>query len=276
MRILRNTGRRFGYRGGGRRKGGFEGNYDNWESASSAALRIGAGYDQPCILDVVEKSTMAVIEGKAAFERDSVLFNYPDYPYPVLACLLKLAAEKRGRLSVLDFGGALGSLYFQCKPFLNRLESLRWNVVEQSHFVMKGNASFQTSELRFFPTITDCLSSERPDVAIFSGVLQYLESPNTCIDEVGATGAALLIDRTPTVSESADAYTIQNVPASIYRATLPFRAFGRESLSRMKPPGYVSTADFDALDGNVMLGGREIRFKGFFLEKSKANELRKH
>jgi putative methyltransferase (TIGR04325 family) len=38
----------------------------------------------------------------------------------------------------LDFGGSLGSSYFQNKKFLDALRLVEWNVVEQENFVATG------------------------------------------------------------------------------------------------------------------------------------------
>ena len=264
-RSLRGIGRRFGYRPAA--DGGFDGRYGSWDEACKAARVRGEGYDQLRILDRVARATREVISGKAAFERDSVLFERADYPYPVLACLLQIAAGNKGHLSVLDFGGALGSLYHQCRPFLRGLEKLRWRVVEQPHFVAAGRADFQTDELQFFTSVAECLSIETPDVALFSGVLQYLEEPQIPVDAACRAGMAVLVDRTPMVATETDVFTVQTVPASIYAASLPFRAFGTKSLQRLIPADYVRVADFDALDGDIRVGAVNLQFKGFFGKK---------
>lgn len=264
-RSLRGIGRRFGCRMA--TDGGFDGRFASWDEACKAACARGEGYDQQQILDQVAWATREVIAGRAAFERDSVLFERPDYPYPVLACLLQLAAGNKGQLSVLDFGGALGSMYHQCRPFLRGLERLRWRVVEQPHFVAVGRADFQTDELQFFTTVAECLSVEAPDVALFSGVLQYLEEPQIPVDAVCRAGVAVLVDRTPMVATEMDVFTVQTVPASIYAASLPFRAFGTKSLQRLIPADYVRVADFDALDGDIRVGAVNLQFKGFFGKK---------
>ena len=265
VRLLRGIGRRFGYRAGA--DGGFDGRYGTWDEACEAARSRGDGYHQMRILDRVACATREVIAGKAAFERDSVLFERADYPYPVLACLLQLAADNKGYLSVLDFGGALGSMYHQCRPFLSGLEKLRWRVVEQPHFVAAGRADFQTDELQFFTSIAECLSVETPDVALFSGVLQYLEEPQIPVDAVCRAGAAVLVDRTPMIATESDVFTVQTVPASIYAASLPFRVFGTKSLQRLIPADYVRVAEFGALDADTRLGAVNFQFKGLFGKK---------
>ena len=115
---------------------GFHGDYPSWESAQADC----AGYDQPSILEKVSASTQAVVDGRAVFERDSVLFDKPDYNWPLLAILQKVARQDENRLRLIDFGGSLGSTYRQCRRFLEGLEKVEWNVVEQQAFISRGRA----------------------------------------------------------------------------------------------------------------------------------------
>src|SRR5690349_12566766 len=92
----------------------FSGSYPDWEHANAHAT----GYDSAPILEHVKRSALKVKNGEAAFERDSVAFVETQYSFPVLAALLRAGTEDHGRLSVLDFGGSLGSSYFQCIHFV--------------------------------------------------------------------------------------------------------------------------------------------------------------
>ena len=107
-------------------------------------------------------ATLEVIAGRAAFERDSVLFNEVQHSFPVLAGLLRAATENEGRLCVLDFGGSLGSSYFQCRGFLSVPSLLSWNVVEQPHFVRCGRECIESEQLKFYFTIDDVLKENKP------------------------------------------------------------------------------------------------------------------
>jgi putative methyltransferase (TIGR04325 family) len=76
--------------------------------------RRSKGYAAELIVDAVARATREVVAGRAAFERDSVLFDTPDFRYPIVAALLRAAAQNNGHLEVVDFGGSLGSTYRQC------------------------------------------------------------------------------------------------------------------------------------------------------------------
>jgi putative methyltransferase (TIGR04325 family) len=105
------------------------GDYADWASARAAAK----GYDAANILEIQRASMRKVRDGAALYERDSVVFDKVEYFFPTLAALLLIAARNGNRLSVLDFGGALGGSYYQNRGLLSHLESLSWHVVEQAH-----------------------------------------------------------------------------------------------------------------------------------------------
>src|SRR6478752_10529059 len=144
----------------------FEGPFESWEAASAQST----GYDADDILLRVLEATHKVKRGEAAFERDSVLFGDIDYPWPVTAGLMWAAARFNGRLDVLDFGGSLGSTYFQHARLLSALADVRWNVIEQPNFTRAGRAELQDDRLRFYDSIGECLKEASPDVVLISAV----------------------------------------------------------------------------------------------------------
>lgn len=81
------------------------GSFGRWFDAVAAA----DGYDSPAILEKQRAAARKVRDGEAVFERDSVLFDRIQYSFPMLAALLLAAGLNRDKLTILDFGGALGS-----------------------------------------------------------------------------------------------------------------------------------------------------------------------
>ena len=155
------------------------------------------GYEAENILAKVLTATLKVKRGEAVFERDSVLFDEIEYAWPVLAGLMWAAARNRGVLNVLDFGGALGSNYFQNQKFLRDLTDTRWNVVEQAHYVQAGQKYIQDGYLRFYQTIEACLQDNQPNFVVLSSVLQYLSQPEVVINRLAEIRAdTLILDRT--------------------------------------------------------------------------------
>lgn len=243
----------------------FSGRYADWLAASKLAV----GYDTDHILERVKKATLEVRAGTAAFERDSVLFSEIQHPFPVLAGLLRAAIEDGERqLSVLDFGGSLGSSYFQCRQFLSVLHSLRWSIIEQEHFVRCGQELFESEQLRFYFTIEECLQKETPNAALLSSVLQYMPEPYPILAKLMESGIKyLIIDRTPFSDSKNDVITLQYVPPSIYATSLPCRIFSKEAFIAQVPHGYEIIAQFESNDGGGVAAGLKFAFGGMILRR---------
>ncbi len=225
----------------------FKGEYFSWEEASAQC----AGYDAENILSKVLAATLKVKNGEAAFERDSVLFDKIEYAWPVLAGLMWVATRSGGILNVLDFGGALGSSYFQNRKFLKDLPEVRWNVVEQAHYVEAGQKHIQDKQLRFYPTIDACLAENQPNVVLLSGVLQYLPEPIGVLNLlVEIKASTLILDRTSYVNSGIKpSIKIQEVPAEIYAASYPCRFFNEnELIAVLAQKCYTLLETFPSLD----------------------------
>lgn len=242
----------------------FVGDYDTWKEAEE----ICEGYESNLILDKVLAATLKVKNGEAVYERDSVVFNHVEYSWPVTASLMWAAARNNGRLNVLDFGGSLGSSYFQNKVFLKLLSEVSWNVVEQSHYVDAGKKHIQSEQLKFFKTIDDCKSKNQQNVILLSSVLQYLDDYIDIIKQLTTTNATLLIiDRTPFSSIDSDKILIQKVPSSIYSASYPMRVFSRSKFLETLNKDWKLISEFTSPEGKIKsTKGLEFSFEGMLLE----------
>ena len=235
----------------------FSGDYPNWQVACGDAI----GYGSEEILRRVTDATRQVVAGKAAFERDSVLFAKLAYPYPLLAALLRAAALNGGHLRVIDFGGSLGSTFRQCRPFLDGLASIRWCVVEQPGFADVGAKEFSTKELFFAASPGGVFMKMQGGVALLSSVLQYVENPVHVLDELAQTGAtSLVIDRTPLSQLSRDRLCVQTVPAKIYTASYPAWIFSRDKLMSTLARDWRLLAEFDSEEAEFLTRDR-LRFR---------------
>lgn len=196
----------------------------------------------------------SVASGKAAFERDSVLFDEIQYSWPVLAGLMKAAADSGGYLRVLDFGGSLGSSYYQNRKFLEQLKEVKWCVVEQKNFVECGKRDFETDVLKFFSCIEDAAQSCKFNVVLLSSVLPYLEHPYDMLEQIIELGTGtVIIDRTPVLPGNADRLTIQNIPGTIYHASYPAWFFSEKKFLNFMDKKYSLLVKFDTLGGEVRL-----------------------
>lgn len=244
----------------------FEGPFPTWRQARESCT----GYDSLQILSKVLVATMKVKGGEATYERDSVLFDAPEYEWPVIAALLRTAVRHNGRLSVLDFGGALGSSYFQNRKLLDTAADLRWAVVEQDHYVNAGRQHIEDSVLRFYSSIGDCTAASRPNAILLSSVLQYLENPEEILSNLVECDADIIIlDRTIINASESHRIYVQRVPASIYQASYPCRSLSRSKLLRAFAPHYHFVSEFSSLEFPA-LQPIESSFGGFIFERSHA------
>lgn len=224
---------------------GLHGNYTNWEAAQDNS----AGYDTDIILQKTSDALGKVKNGEAVYERDSVLFEEIQYSWPLLTGLLWVAACSGGKLNVLDFGGSLGSTWFQNRTFLKNLNSVRWNIIEQPRYVEVGQRGFQNDQLRFYSSIDECLSQSEPNVFLLSGVLQYLEQPYEQLDSLRSSSCQfLIIDRTPFWGGSADRICVQQVPPEIYPTSYPSWIFSMQRFRSILSLHWEVIAEFDSLD----------------------------
>lgn len=211
------------------RRYGWSGNYPNWQAAQQKAT----GYDSAMILEKVKNSLLKVKNGEAVYERDSVLFDHIEYDWPVLAGLMWVAAQHQGRLSVLDFGGSLGSSFFQNRKFLSVLKEVEWSVVEQNHFVEAGISNFQDEQLKFFSTCEQCMMERKPNVILLSSVLSYIEKPFELLQYISSLQVEfIIIDRLPVIKEDRDQIKLQKVNPSIYPATYPAWFFSKSEFEK--------------------------------------------
>jgi putative methyltransferase (TIGR04325 family) len=243
--------------------------YDRSPGGWAGAMASSRGYSDSAILARVQQATREVVAGRAAFERDSVLFTQREAPFQLLTPLLRHALLNGATLEVIDFGGSLGSSYRQCRPFLPHGLRVRWHVVEQALFVKAGQAEFATDELRFHASLEALPAFDAPPVLLASSVLQYIEHPHEVLALFARSRAqSLVIDRTPMSSQAGDVVCLQQVPRHIYDASYPCWVFGREGLLRQLQPHWEPLVEFCCPEGrHAARGGPDFEFKGLILER---------
>ena len=245
-----------------RRRGGravFSGNFPDWQAAAAAA----SGYDDAAILERVAAATREVVAGRAVFERDSRLFREPEPNYPLIAALA-LSADGDG-LRVLDFGGALGSAYFQNRSWLRELGALEWTVVEQPHFVACGQREFTTGELRFAFSIGEALAAGGLTRCCFP--VSAISSRPWAVWRLALRGTGIGADRTPLVGNGR--WIAARTPA-LYGG-LP-GAFPGEALHDALAEKLAGDG-FDSYEGVELPGERRRSVIGRSLEASRCGSL---
>ena len=247
----------------------WKGKYSSWDEAISQCTGYGAN-------DVIEKTRAAlrkVRDVEAAYERDTILYDNIIYSWPLLATLLKAAIENNKVLEVLDFGGSLGSSYYQNKDMLSGVEKLTWNIIDQPRIVEIGKEEMENSQLRFYSTIDDCLQTCTINVVLLSGTLQYIEKPHELLNTLISIGADyFIIDRTPFLRQDEDDILgIQYTSAPYYTASFPARRFNRQKIINHFIGKYHLTSNYFSYgnnDNNALFSIEGMLFKSEVPSKS--------
>lgn len=245
----------------------WKGNYSDWASALAAS----DGYDSNLILEKVRAATLKVKSGEAVYERDSFIFNEKQYSWALLSVLLRIAAQHGGKLNVIDFGGSLGSTYFQNKDFLAAANiELNWRVVEQAHFVEVGNKDIASDELSFFTDLEEAATEFDANILLLSGVLQCVEYPDAIIKtSKDLQFPNIIIDRTAFIDDANSRITVQYVPEWIYKASYPCRFFNETAIKQSFEDSYICQLSFESYADIPMLteDGKRLYWKGFYFQK---------
>lgn len=239
---------------------GWSGNYTSW----AEAVKRSGGYDRANILLRVKEATNAVIKGEATWERDSVLFYEKAYHLELLTAIFYIRHVNNSPYDIIDFGGALGSLYHQHQSIVDESVIKTWNIIEQPGFVETGRQEFQNHRLKFYSTIDELDLKQPAQLLIMSSVLQYLPDPLHFIKYVLTLNIPFLfIDRTAFTHQPGNRLTIQKVHPSIYRATYPCWFLSYNTFIDLFAPKYSIMFEFDAIDRS---GLPSTFFKGMFLK----------
>ncbi|MNX23217.1 hypothetical protein D3C86_532110 [compost metagenome] len=250
---------------------GWFGNYNTWDEAKSSA----SGYEAGNILEKTKQSLLKIKNGEATYERDSVLFDKKEYLYAIISSLLYIAVKNGNKLNVIDFGGSLGSTWFQVRDFIPVEIEISWSIVEQTAYVEEGKKHFVDDVLDFYFNIDDCtMAKKNVNVVLLSSVLQYLEKPHEFLDRLTNYKIDyLLFDRTAFINgPSLDRLTIQIVPPEIYDARYPSWFFNEDKfLNHFND--YQLKADFFPYIGSERSIAIDHQFigydKGFLFEKKR-------
>ena len=240
-----------------RRKIKLSGNYKTWEDA----LKLSKGYSDRKIFEKTKKSLESVLSEQAKFERDSFLFYKESYDETLLSILTKIK-KKIKRIHLCDFGGSLGSLYFQHRSIFKSI-LIDWNVVEQKHYVKYANNKIDIKNLYFYDNL-NFLSKKRINVALFSSSLQYLKYPYQILDKmIKKKISNIIIHRSPFMKNN-EIIKIQYIPKHIYDASYPIRILNINKIcKKLKKAGYKINSQYklnEEIDGYF--------YQTFYFEKT--------
>ena len=205
----------------------FEGPLPSWQDAVARS----EGWNSSAITEKTLSMASKVRDGIIEFEQDTLAREKIIYSDTILAFLVLTLARQKNRLDVVDFGGSLGTNFFQNRKILRNLGGIpfSWNIVERPVLADLGCRNFSTAELRFFTDIEQAAQSRADpiDAFLFSGSFQYLPDPPAFLDRLIAMGANILaFDRLLTSPALHHQPYIQRPdPEVYYRASYPVWCF---------------------------------------------------
>lgn len=239
----------------------FDDRFYSWEEA----LNSSNGFDNINILNQVIDATKKVISGEALYERDGLVFKVQEINWPLLTAIY-LARNfcKDTKLNILDFGGSLGSSFFQHKRYLNDIGIFNWSIVEQDHYCFAANQNIVDENLRFYSSLDSYLTEKTPSLVYFGSSLQYIDNFESVLNTINNIEAdVLLIDRTPTVNFDYNLVAVQKVPKRIYRASYPVHLFNLNYLLEKIKEHWKVINVFESLgDDTYTKKGRTVKWSG--------------
>ena len=174
-----------------------------------------------------------------------------------------LEKKIKKKIKLCDFGGSLGSLYFQHRSLFGS-NFIDWNIIEQKHFVKYANKKINIKNLHFYDNL-NLLLKKKINAVLFSSSLQYLEYPYQILDKmIKRKIPNIIIHRSP-FTESDEIIKIQQVPKHIYDTSYPIRILNIVKIcNKLKSAGYKINSKFklkEEIDGYF--------YETFYFERKK-------
>jgi len=246
-------------------KYGWKGVYSSFQEAKEKCK----GYDEDHILNRIRETTLKVKNKEIAYERDGIAYDEVQMNFPLLKTLLYVASKNNNELTVIDFGGSLGTAYYQNYPYLQHIKKLRWCIIEQPKFVEAGKAEFENEHIKFYTSIEECMAENDPQLFIICSVLQYLEKPYDLLEQVKNTKIPyLLLDYVGYNDKDKDRITIQHVPPVFYgiEASYPCRFFSRAKIHDQLCETYDQKYDFISAHEKYYIQFKPFKYEGALWE----------
>jgi putative methyltransferase (TIGR04325 family) len=242
-------------------KYGWKGHYKTYEEAKQKCK----GYDEDHILNRIIETTHKVKNEEVAYERDGILYDTVQMNFPLLKTLLYIASKNNNELTLIDFGGSLGTTYYQNYPYLKHLKKIKWCIIEQPKFVEAGKKHFENEHIKFYGSIQECMAENDPQLFLICSVLQYIEKPYQLLDEVVNTKIPyIMLDYVGYNNRNSDRITIQHVPPVFYgiEASYPCYFFNRAKIQDKLCERYEKEHDFISTDEKFYIQFKPFKYEG--------------
>lgn len=253
-------------------KYGWKGNYKTFTAAKENCT----GYDADSILKRIAYTTDKVRTGAAVYERDGILYDEIKINFNLLSVLLMVAGRNDNELTIIDFGGSLGTTYYQNIKYLSHLKKINWCIIEQENFAALGKKSFENEHVKFYNSLEEChIHHPKPDLILISSVLQYIQEPYALLEHILSFRIPnLMLDLVGYTDGDKDRITIQHVPPVFYGVSVsyPCTFFNRMNLESKFKKTYCKIFDFISEPEKYYLEFKPFHYEGAFWELQEPQE----
>ncbi|WP_421943910.1 methyltransferase, TIGR04325 family [Pedobacter sp.] len=243
-------------------KYGWKGDFKSFEDAQKQCT----GYDENHILNRIAQTTKSVINNEAKYERDGIIYDEINLNQNLLSALLLVASRNNNKLTLIDFGGSLGTSYYQNIKYLSHLTELNWCIIEQDNYVTEGKKSFENEHVKFYYTIEECLRvNPNPDFLLISSALQYIKNPYDLLQHIQSFNIPyLMIDLIGFSDGEKDRITIQHVPPVFYgiEASYPCTFFNKTKFENQLSLNYQKEFNFISEHNKYYINFKPFRYEG--------------
>ena len=209
----------------------WKGTYDYYDQVPAK----GQGYDS----EVWIKSRLAqMMRFSAELAEARTIPVTHGFRYASLGLLASTILQSKGRVCILDVGGALGNAYLQVRKGLAaRRGDIHYFVIDTPRCVREGERLFAgDSQIRFLDALPAPKSIPAVDIVFFSGVLQYIKDYEATIHDLAVYQAPYFLI---TYISAGDIPTFASAQMNLRKSILPSWFINSAELtSRMDGAGY--------------------------------------
>lgn len=243
---------------------GWFNDYKTWQEAEKDC----DAFDEYAIHEKLKSATLKVKNGEAAYERDGIIYDQIYQSWPLLSHLMLAASQNSNQLSLIDFGGSLGTTFFQNKKYLYQLEKVQWDVVELGYLIETGKKEIAEKGLDFFYTIEDAIKTNgKHNVLITNGVFPYLEKPYDIFELFKSFNFEyIIIESTYFNYEARDRICMQITNSKAYTAFYPCWLLNYEKVKEFFLHKYIVFAEY-LNDIHFYLDGERVEYKSIVFKK---------
>jgi putative methyltransferase (TIGR04325 family) len=246
----------------------WKGNFNTWDDAKKSSK----SYDNELIFDKIFKANHLVKHNENWFERDGSVFE-KTYINPYLLSGILFSAINKSKLTILDFGGSLGSVYKQHFKFLKEIPRLSWNIVEQETIVLEGKEKYTDDYLKFQFNIIEYKNlNPKTDLIILSSVIQYIEKPFELLKNLIELKSDFIIVDLTVISNhiNKDFVAIQKINKTYYGTEISYPCwfFNKENFLNFFLNYYELLVDSKSYTGTIAHGKKSYDYS-FLLFKRK-------